>query len=148
VNITSQAFGHKQPVPSRYTCDDANTNPPLSFSGHPGNTGSLALIMSDPDAPSGTFTHWVLYNMPASTGGIGEGSVPPGSLQGVNSAGHMRYDGPCPPSGTHRYIFRLYALDMPLQISGGASRQTLESAMKGHILSRAELIGTYQKVKK
>jgi Raf kinase inhibitor-like YbhB/YbcL family protein len=145
MNISSAAFGHKQPIPKKYTCEGENANPPLAFSGQPQGTVSLALIVNDPDAPSGTYTHWLVYNMPASASSIGENSLPPGSLQGVSSAGHMRYDGPCPPSGNHRYVFKLYALNVALEIGAGASRQTVESAMRGHILGRAELIGMYQK---
>ena len=148
MNISSQAFGHKQLIPVKYTCEGANASPPLMFSGMPGNTASLALIMDDPDAPSGTYTHWVVYNMTRLVTGIPENGMPPSGMQGANSAGRARYDGPCPPSGTHRYVFHLYALDKPLQLQPGASRQTLEAAMRGHILDRAELTGLYQKADK
>lgn len=145
MNISSQAFGYNQPIPVKYTCEGANASPPLMFSGLPANTKSLALIVDDPDAPSGTFTHWLLYNMTPNTSSISESGVPSESLQGSNSAGHAHYDGPCPPSGTHRYIFHLYALDTMLELGPGASRQALESAMHGHILDRTELTGIYEK---
>jgi Raf kinase inhibitor-like YbhB/YbcL family protein len=145
MNISSPAFGHKQPIPARYTCEDKNVSPPLTFSNVPGTTTSLTLIMYDPEAPSGSYTHWTVFNMPANTNGISENTVPSKSSQGSNSAGRSRYDGPCPPSGTHRYIFKLYALDNLLHVGSGASKQALESAMHGHILDRAELIGIYHK---
>jgi Raf kinase inhibitor-like YbhB/YbcL family protein len=148
MNINSQAFGYKQFIPQKYTCEGSNVSPPLMFSGMPGNTASLALIMDDPDASSGTYTHWIVYNMTRDTTSIPEGGLPPSGMQGSNSAGRTRYDGPCPPSGIHRYIFHLYALDRPLEIQPGASRQTLEGAMHGNILEKAEHTGLYQKAVK
>lgn len=145
MNISSQAFGYKQPIPRKYTCEGANSSPSLMFSGMSGNTASLALIMDDPDAPGGTFTHWLVYNMAPSTTSIPENGVPAGSMQGANSFGHTRYDGPCPPNGTHRYVFHLYALTTMLDVGPGASRQSVEAAMHSHILERAELTGLYQK---
>ena len=145
MNISSQAFGHKEKIPQKYTCDGANGSPPLMFSGTPSGAQSMVLIVDDPDAPSGTFTHWILYNIPSTTTSIPEGGVPQGALQGVNDFGHTRYGGPCPPSGEHRYIFHLYAIDKILEIGVGSSREHLSAAMHGHIIDRAELVGLYSR---
>lgn len=143
MNISSQAFGYKQEIPKKYTCDGANISPPLMVSGTPSDTVSFVLVVDDPDAPSGIFTHWLLFGIPGATTSIPEGGYPPGSVQGVNDFGHTRYDGPCPPNGEHRYYFKLYALDTMLEIGSGASRNTIVSAMHGHIIDRSEAIGVY-----
>ena len=145
LSITSTAISQGQPIPADYTCDGAGTSPPLAWSGAPAGTKAFALIMDDPDAPMGTFVHWVVYNIPASAS-----SLPPavpkdavlsdGSAQGKNSGGRLGYTGPCPPGGTHRYYFKLYALDI-----SGAGKDQLLKAMQGHILAQGELMGTYSR---
>ncbi len=148
--LTSTAFSQGDPIPPLYTCTGDNISPPLIWSGTPAGTQSFALILDDPDAPGGTFTHWVLYNIPASSGGLAQdvrasAQLPDGSLQGKNSAARNGYTGPCPPSGTHRYFFKLYALDGRLDLPSGASAGQLQQAMQGHVLANAELMGTYKK---
>lgn len=148
LEISSPAFAASQLIPSKYTCDGANISPPLLWRGVPERTQSFALVMDDPDAPSG-FVHWVLYNIPASVDSLPEAvpkrdALEDGSLQGRNSANSIGYRGPCPPSGTHRYYFRLYALDVKLlRLSAGATKQQLLTAMQGHILAQAELMAPY-----
>lgn len=144
MEITSNAFEHNQGIPSKYTCDGENISPPLRFSEVPEDTKSLALIVDDPDAPSGDFVHWVVFNMPAGTAGIGENSSPAG-VQGTTDFGGTGWGGPCPPSGSHRYYFKLFALDTELDIDSSATKAELETAMTGHILDRAELVGLYQR---
>ncbi len=140
--IASMAFENGQPIPEKYTCKGQDFSPPLAFGGVPNGTVSLALTMEDPDAPGATYDHWVAFNMPATTPGIPEGDVVPGSL-GVSTDGQMRYVGPCPPSGTHRYVFRLYALNKPLELEDGATKAELIQAMQGSIIEQAELMGTF-----
>lgn len=145
LQITSGAFPDKGMIPSEYTCDGADGNPPLTIRNVPANSRSLALVVDDPDAPGGTWVHWVLWNMGADTAEIRASSVPKGALQGTNDFGKQRYGGPCPPSGTHRYFFKLYALDVSPALKPGATKAQLEAAMKGHILGKAELIGLYKR---
>jgi Raf kinase inhibitor-like YbhB/YbcL family protein len=156
IELTSTAFAHEAAIPPQYTCtgDAASSlkdvSPPLAWGEPPAGTQSFALIMDDPDAPGGTWDHWILFNIPASARGLPESigadpTLPDGSLSGTNSWGRTGYGGPCPPSGTHRYFFKLYALDEPLAISAGASKGELEKAMTGHILARGELMGTYSR---
>lgn len=149
MQITSSAFQQAGSIPIRFTCDGENVSPAFSWKGAPARTKSFALIMHDPDAPrAGGFTHWVLYNIPASVAELPstlpqEGKLAGICVQGVNDAGQIGYTGPCPPSGTHRYIARLYALDAELNMKPGASHQQVQEAMRGHVLERAELTGTY-----
>jgi Raf kinase inhibitor-like YbhB/YbcL family protein len=148
MQLVSSAFQPGAPIPARFTCDGQDLSPPLQWSGHPAQTKSFALIMDDPDAPGGTFVHWVLYNVPPVTLALPEAvpsksSLGDGSRQGRNSFGKTGYGGPCPPSGTHRYFFRLYALNRELELAAGATREQLLSAMKGHVLAEAELMGRY-----
>jgi Raf kinase inhibitor-like YbhB/YbcL family protein len=148
--LTSTAFAPGQPIPSKYTCNGENVSPPLRWSDPPPGTQSLALICDDPDAPAGTWVHWVLYNLPAKTRALLEtvpanADLPDGSRQGKNSGGRLGYSGPCPPSGTHRYFFNLYALDTVLGLASGADKSQLLQAMQGHILAQTELMGTYKK---
>jgi len=145
LSLTSPAFEHEASMPSKYTCDGENTSPPLSWSGISEGTASLALIMDDPDAPGGTWDHWIVFNIPPSVEGVGEGEEPEG-VPGKSSFGRGGYGGPCPPSGLHRYIFRLYALDTMLDIPEGSSKIEALRSMEGHIIERAELTGTYQRV--
>ncbi|GAB4371625.1 MAG: YbhB/YbcL family Raf kinase inhibitor-like protein [Deltaproteobacteria bacterium] len=143
--LTSPAFSHNGMIPAKYTCDGADVNPPLSIDGVPEKAKSLALIVDDPDAPRGTWVHWVVWNIPADTRVIPEGTVPPGALQGTNDFGSRKYGGPCPPSGTHRYFFKLYALDAPLALPPGATKAQVEKAMSGHLLGKAETVGLYRR---
>lgn len=143
--ITSPAFRHGEPIPARYSCDGSNINPPLVITKAPPLTRGLALIADDPDAPSGSWVHWVVWNIPAQTLEIPESGLPAGSCQGLNDWKHNRYGGPCPPSGAHRYYFRLYALDTELQLAPSTTKSALEKAMRGHILAQAELMGTYRR---
>lgn len=148
--LTSTAFTNGQAIPRKYTCDGDDISPPLEWANEPQGTLSLALIADDPDAPVGTWVHWVLYNVPAGTHTLPE-SVPPdaelsdGRRHGKNSWGRTGYGGPCPPGGTHRYFFKLYALDTVLDLGSGASKEQLLSAMEGHIVAQAELMGTYRR---
>ncbi|TVQ38609.1 MAG: YbhB/YbcL family Raf kinase inhibitor-like protein [Spirochaetaceae bacterium] len=148
MELKSSAVQKGQAMPRRYTCDDADISPPLAWSGVPPGTRALALICDDPDAPVGTWVHWVYYDIPASTLELVQGVAPdekptPGGCQGRNDFGRLGYGGPCPPSGQHRYYFRLYALDSELGLNPGASRQQVESAMAGHVLDEAQLMVTY-----
>jgi Raf kinase inhibitor-like YbhB/YbcL family protein len=145
MDLTSRAFPHNGMVPPEYTCDGANGNPPLTIRTAPAKTRSLALIVDDPDAPMGIWVHWVVWNIGPGTMDIPANSVPIGALQGTNDFGKQSYGGPCPPSGTHRYFFKLYALDTSLALKTGATKVQLEEAMKGHILEKAELIGLYRR---
>lgn len=144
MKITSPAFGNNKSIPSKYTCNGKNVNPPLVFSDVAENTKSLALIVDDPDAASGTWVHWVIFNIHREVRGIQEDSMPEGT-QGITNFGKPGYGGPCPPSGTHRYFFKLYALDAMLSLTEKADKKTVEGAMQDHILASAEIIGLYSK---
>jgi Raf kinase inhibitor-like YbhB/YbcL family protein len=144
LKITSSAFTHGQPIPKKYTCDGEDAHPPLSISEIPSGTKSFALIVDDPDAPGGTWTHWVVWNIDPGIISIDENVLPHGAEIGINDFEQLEYGGPCPPRGTpHRYFFKLYALDTMLGLSRGSSKELLEAAIEGHILDHAELIGTY-----
>ncbi|MGC9398942.1 MAG: YbhB/YbcL family Raf kinase inhibitor-like protein [Anaerolineae bacterium] len=148
--LTSTAFEHEDAIPTKYTCDGEDISPPLAWTEPPEDTESFALICDDPDAPMGTWVHWVLYNIPADARGLPEGvpareNLDDGSLHGKNSWGRRDYGGPCPPGGTHRYFFKLYALDTTLDLGSGASKKQLLNAMEGHVLAQAELMGTYRR---
>ncbi len=143
LKITSPVFKHNDRIPSKYTCDGADINPPLLVENVPDGTKSLSLIVDDPDAPRGTWVHWVVWNIAPDSKEIKEHTVPSGAQQGVNDFRKTSYGGPCPPSGTHRYFFKLYALDVILNIDRGTNKTGLEKAMNGHILGQAELIGLY-----
>jgi len=144
ITITSAAFKNQGAIPKKYGCSGESISPQLAFSGIPGETKSLALIVTDPDAPGGTFTHWVVWNIPPAKASIGEGERPDG-VDGKNSFGKIGYGAPCPPSGSHRYIFTMYALDTTLSLAKGSGREDVEAAMKGHILARGEIVGTYRR---
>jgi hypothetical protein len=144
MKLTSTAFENNGEIPSEFTCDSDNISPPLSISEVPENAKSLALIMDDPDAPAGTWVHWVVWNIPPDTREIEKGTEPRG-VQGKTDFGSTGYGGPCPPSGTHRYFFKLYALDTELSIPEGSTKQDLEKAMEGHIMEKAQLMGTYKR---
>lgn len=147
LTITSQAFSDKGMIPARFTCDGQDVNPSLEWGITPTGTRTLALIMDDPDAPVGTWVHWVVWNIQPETRHIKENSVPAGALQGLNSWKRTVYGGPCPPSGTHRYYFKLYALDTALDLPRTAAKAELELAMHGHILAQGEIMGTYRRNK-
>ena len=144
MRIWSPAFAENAKIPKEYTCDGQDASPPLSIENPPAHTRSFALVMDDPDAPGGTWVHWVLWNADPATREIGSGAVPKGAEQGVNDFRKNAYGGPCPPSGTHRYFFKLYALDALLTLSPGSTKADLERAMKGHILAQAQTIGRYR----
>ncbi len=148
LTLASAAFSEGDSVPRKHTCDGADVSPPLSWTGVPEKARSLVLIVEDPDAPAKTWVHWVLFDLPASATGLPEGvpsdSRPPGGgVHGVNDFGNPGYGGPCPPSGTHRYVFVLAALDDLLNLPPGASRAAVGRAMKGHVLGEARLTGRY-----
>jgi Raf kinase inhibitor-like YbhB/YbcL family protein len=149
--LKSNAFSAEGNIPSRFTCEGANISPGLSWSGVPAGAQTLALVLHDPDAPrSGGYTHWVVFNVPATVNQLRENSrktenLPGGGIQGRNDDGSIGYTGPCPPSGTHRYYFHLYAVDRQLRLNPGASREQLEDAIRGHILGQTELMGKYKK---
>jgi hypothetical protein len=151
MQLTSTAFTEGAAIPAKHTCDAKNVSPPLKWSGVPAGTKSLALIVDDPDAPAGTWVHWVLYDLPATTSELGEDVVKSqyvagGAKQGLNDFRHLGYGGPCPPPGkAHRYFFKLYALDAVLDLKPGLTKKDLESAMEKHVLGRAQLMGTYQR---
>jgi hypothetical protein len=150
MELTTSSFQGNQ-IPSKFTCDGEGVSPQVAWSAPPAGTASFALLVTDPDAPRGTFTHWVLYNVPAATRLLPEGlpargELPDGSRQGRNDFGSLGYGGPCPPGGSpHHYIFTLYALDIRLNLPVGATRAQVEEAMQGHILARGELIGLYRR---
>ena len=145
MEIKSSAFGSGEMIPAKYTCDGADFSPPLEWSGSPAGTKSFALACDDPDAPMGTWVHWVLWNIPPNVKEIKENAVPAGAVEGVNGFRKHQYGGPCPPSGTHRYFFKVYALDTMLTISPNAQKADLEKAMSGHILAQAELVGLFMR---
>jgi len=145
MKILSTAFEHNGQIPKKFTCDGSDVNPPLKFEDIPSEAKSLALIVDDPDAPAGTWVHWVLWNIDPKITEIKENSVPKGAKQGMNDFGKHDYGGPCPPSGTHRYFFKLYALDTTLNLGPNTTKGNIETAIKGHILAKAELIGLYKR---
>ena len=145
IKITSTAFSEGDKIPGVYTCDDQNISPPLTWTGVPTDAVSLALIMDDPDAPSGTWVHWVLYNLPADTESLEKGIAGLGT-DGKNDFNHSGYGGPCPPRGSsHRYYIKLYALDTQLDLKPNATKAQLESVMRGHILAQGQLMGRYSR---
>jgi len=145
MKIESPAFENNQPIPSKYTCDGEDVNPPLKISDVPEDAKSLVLIVDDPDAPLGTFTHWIVWNIDPKTSFIEENSIPDGAIVGVNDFGKNSYGGPCPPSGTHHYHFKLYALDTTLNLDKNSKKKDLEKAIENHILEKAEIIGIYKR---
>jgi len=145
MKISSPAFEDNSPIPSKYTCDGEDINPPLEIKHIPEGTQSLVLIVDDPDAPSGTFLHWLVWNISPETNFIKENSLPAGAVQGKNDFGKENYGGPCPPFGQHRYFFRLYALDKKLNLPVGSKLKEVEKAMQGHILGESQLVGLYQR---
>lgn len=151
IQLTSSAFAEGQPIPAKYTCDGADISPPLKWTNVPHGGKSFALICDDPDAPAGTWVHWVLYDLPPAVTELPEGvptteAIPNGAKQGVNDFKRIGYGGPCPPrGGPHRYFFKLYALDAGLQLKARATKKELARAMEGHILAEGQLMGTYKR---
>jgi len=151
IQITSAAFAGGQPIPAKYTCQGSDISPPLQWTNAPANAKSFALICDDPDAPVGTWVHWVLYDLPPSASELPEDvaktqTFAGNAKQGVNDFRRVGYGGPCPPPGKpHRYFFKLYALDAMLDLEPGATKKDLLEAMEGHVLAEGQLMGTYQR---
>jgi Raf kinase inhibitor-like YbhB/YbcL family protein len=150
MELTSSAFKDGGMIPSKHTCDGQDVSPALKWPSVPDGTKSIALICDDPDASRGAFVHWVLYNLPADArelpeGASGDGTLPAGACQGTNDFGETGYNGPSPPGGTHRYFFKLYALDATVNLHAGARKADLLQAMKGHILAEGQLMGKYKR---
>jgi len=150
LELTSTAFSEGQPIPARYTCTGEDISPPLAWRGAPPGTQSFALIMDDPDAPGRTWVHWVVFNLPADAAALpaairSDDDLPGAAAHGQNSWRRSDYGGPCPPSGTHRYFFKLYALDTTLDLTPGATRQQVLDALSGHVLAEGQAMGTYKK---
>lgn len=149
--LKSNAFQNEGNIPPRFTCEGDNVSPELTWTGAPQGTRSFALVVHDPDAPrAGGYTHWLVFNIPASITHIAENApkqtnLPGGGVQGRNDGGNVGYTGPCPPSGTHRYYFRLYAVDKELELKDGADKASLEQALKGHVLGETEFMGRYKR---
>ena len=143
MKITTRAFNERRPIPERFTADGRNISPPLVISGVPPKAKSLVLIVDDPDTIMGIWTHWLVWNIKPKTRAIPENSVPPDAMVGCNDAGTAKYVGPSPPRGTHRYYFRLYALDQKLHLPAASGRPALEEAMQGHILTQTRLLTRY-----
>ncbi len=143
MKITSSAFQEGGEIPSKFSRDGGNVNPPLRFEGTPTNAKSLVLIVDDPDAPVGLFTHWLVWNIDPKITEIPEGGVPKGAAQGTNDYPNLGYGGPQPPSGTHRYYFKIFALDQTLDLRSGAKRPELDKAMSGHVIAQGQLMGRY-----
>ena len=150
IDVTSSAFKEGATIPAKYTCGGQNISPPLAWSGAPKETNSFALICDDPDAPAGTWVHWVIFDIPANVNSLPEKVAKQEEIAGLgkngkNTSQHFGYDGPCPPSGTHRYYFKLYALDTMLNLKAGLSKEELLSAMKNHVLAEAQIMGRYKR---
>ena len=146
MKLDSPDFEDGKTIPARYTCQGLDISPRLTFSGVPAGAKSLTLVVEDPDAPGGTFTHWIVWNIPPKNMRLGEGGrAPEDAVEGTNDFGNVGYGGPCPPSGTHRYFFQLSALDTVLALKPGASRKDFDAAIKGHILTQAEYMGRCSK---
>lgn len=143
IKIESPAFGEADLIPEKYTCEGENMNPPLLIAGVSENVKSMVLIVDDPDAPAGTFTHWILYNIPADTREIEEGNIPEGALEGKNDAGKIGYTGPCPPSGIHHYFFKVWGLDTILNVGSGASREEIEKLINEFAIEEGEIMARY-----
>jgi hypothetical protein len=145
ITVTSSAFGEGQPIPEKYSCDGDEVSPPLAWSGVPNEAAALALVVDDPDAPGGTYVHWVVANIDPSARSVGEGAVPAGGVQVANSAGNASYAGPCPPSGTHRYRFTVHALDRSVDIGDGESLDDAFTAVDDASVAQGTLTGTYER---
>lgn len=147
LKLTSRAFSPGGKIPKKYTCDGSNTSPPLHIDNSPKSAKSVVLIVEDPDAPGGTWTHWVLWNINPKTTEISENSMPPDAIAGTNDFANTRYGGPCPPAGMHRYYFKVYAVDIIISLPSSSKKAAVEKAMAGHIVAKSSLIGTYSREK-
>lgn len=145
--ISSPEFENNGQFPSTYTCDGVNINPPLKIENIPREAKSLALVFDDTDAPKGSYVHWILWNIDPGVKEIKENSVPEGAVQGTTDFKKQNYGGPCPPTRAHRYVFKMYALDLRLNLDAGSTKAVLEKAMEGHVIARAQLIGKYKRIK-
>lgn len=145
LKVTSSAFPNGGKIPKKYTCDNSDVNPPLRIENLPKATKSLALIVDDPDAPGRTWTHWLVWNLDPKATAIREASVPQNAVQGTTDFGRAKYGGPCPPPGTHRYYFKVYALDIAPSLPSATTKAALEKAMAGHIVAQGSLMGTYSR---
>jgi len=145
MKISSSAFQEGGTIPEKFSKDGQNVNPELRIEGVPAEAKSLALIVDDPDAPVGLFTHWLVWNIDPKTTEIAESTVPKGAMQGTNDFPGSGYDGPQPPSGTHRYYFKIFAVDQTLDLKSGAKRREVDAAMRGHVIAQGELMGRYSK---
>lgn len=148
ITVVSAAFKDMVPILSKYTCDGADISPPLAWQNIPAGAQSIVLVCDDPDAPAGDWVHWVCYDIPPDVTGLDEDvpaakTLPSGGKQGVNDFGNIGYGGPCPPGGTHRYFFKVYALDTMLNLPAGQTKKQIEKAMRGHVLASGELVGVY-----
>ncbi len=143
LTVRSSAFRDGAAIPRQFSCKGANVSPPLAWSGVAPAARSVALVVDDPDAPNGTFTHWVVFNIDPGATSVGAGAVPAGASQAQNSAGHPRYDGPCPPSGTHHYRFTVYVLRSPLTVPGGAAKDRVLAAIRAKAITKGTLVGTF-----
>jgi Raf kinase inhibitor-like YbhB/YbcL family protein len=143
LSVESSTFENNQLIPTKYTCDGDDISPPLTIEGVPEGTKTLALIVDDPDCPTGTWDHWIVWNIPATTSKIAENTAP--GTEGLNDFRKRVYGGPCPPSGTHRYFFKVYALDVKLDLSPTSRKRDVEKAMQGHVLAEGELVGLYRR---
>ena len=143
ISITSLAFQAGGDIPAKYTCNGKNLSPELQISSVPNGAKSLVLIVDDPDAPRGLFTHWIVWNIDPKTTRVAENSAPAGAVQGTSDFGKNNYGGPCPPSGTHRYYFKIFALDTRLELKPSARRAEVDAAMRGHVLGQGELMARY-----
>jgi Raf kinase inhibitor-like YbhB/YbcL family protein len=153
MRLFSPAFSEGETIPAKYTCDGENMSPALEWADVPEGTRTFALILDDPDAPSGLFLHWLIWNIPGTEKGMADGvgeedGTASGGLQGRNGFGKLGYGGPCPPGGTHRYYFHLFALDTDLDAPPGSTRERIERAMQGHVLATAELMGRYTRARR
>jgi Raf kinase inhibitor-like YbhB/YbcL family protein len=152
ITVTSSAFQQGKAIPSQFTCDAADMSPPLAWQGIPDGAKSIVLISDDPDAPVGTWVHWVCYDIPPTVGSLSQNilkvdTLPCGGKQGLTDFRSIGYGGPCPPSGTHRYFFKVYALDILLNLPAGKTKKEIQTAMKGHVLAQGELMGVYSRKK-
>jgi hypothetical protein len=145
--VSGPAFENNGPIPAKFTCDGTNINPPLKIENIPREAKSLALVFDDTDAPRGSYVHWILWNIDPAVKEIRENSVPEGAIQGTNDFKKQNYGGPCPPTRAHRYVFKVYALDLRLNLDSGTTKAALEKAMEGHVIARAQLTGTYKRIK-
>jgi len=150
LDVSSPSFSHMKPIPAEFTCDGADISPAIRWSGAPRSAKSIVVMCDDPDAPAGTWVHWIVYDIPVSVDSLAEnipttGTISCGAKQGLNDFRRIGYGGPCPPGGTHRYFFKVYALDTMLNLPAGKTKKDVEKAMTGHVLAHGELVGVYSR---